>query len=335
MNVLVLNAREVQHLLTMDECIAAMEQALASVARGEALLPLRTITWLPGRTGALGLMPACLGQPAVLGVKAISVFPGNTASPYESHQGAVLLFEVANGRLLAAVDASSITAIRTAAVSAVATRHLARPDAGTLAILGTGVQARTHLEAMRRVRTVRQVRVWGRNPQRARDFAARQGRRHGLPVEAVAEAREAVAGADLVCTVTGSPEPVVEGAWLEAGAHVNAVGACLPTTRELDGEAVARCRLVVDRVESALHEAGDFLLARQEGKVDDGHILGELGNVILGKLAVRKSPEEITLFKSLGLAVEDLAAAHAVYRKAAETGRGARVDWGGERHADA
>jgi ornithine cyclodeaminase len=272
---------------------------------------------MPDRHGLLGVMPGILGSPGdddpnrpVAGVKVITVMPGNHAHGEESHQGVVVLFEQERGRPLAVLDATAVTAIRTAAASAVATRALAREDAGDLAILGSGTQARSHLEAMRAVRTLRRVRVWSRNPESARRFAEEEG------VETAASAREAVEGADLICTVTAATSPILQGDWISPGAHVNAVGACTPKARELDSAAVARSRLFVDRLESALAEAGDFLLAREEGAVTDAHILGELGEVLEGRVPGRRSAEEITLFKSLGIAVEDLAAGRHVYRKA-------------------
>jgi alanine dehydrogenase len=317
MSILFLNRADVESLLPMAECIEVVEEALRSLTRGEAVQPLRSAIWMPDRHGLLGVMPGMLGSlggddpnDPVAGVKVITVMPGNHAHGEESHQGLVLLFEQERGRPLAVLDATAVTAIRTAAASAVATRALAREDAGDLAILGSGTQARTHLEAMRAVRTLRRVRVWSRNPESARRFAEAAG------IETAASAREAVQGADLICTVTSSTEPVLCGDWISPGAHINAVGACTPKARELDAAAVARSRLFVDRRESALAEAGDFLLAREEGAVTDAHILGELGEVLEGKVPGRQSGEEITLFKSLGIAVEDLAAGRHVYRKA-------------------
>src|SRR6185295_5028770 len=219
----------------------------------------------------------------VAGVKVLTVVPDNYLHGEESHRGLVLLFEEERGGPLAILDASSITAIRTAAASAVATRALARQGAGDLAILGTGTQARTHLEAMRAVRPLRRVRVWSRNPESARRFAEREG------VEPAASVREAVQGADLICTVTAASEPVLAGEWIAPGAHINAVGACTATTRELDAAAVARSRLYTDRRESAMAEAGEFLLARGEGAVTDAHLLGELGDVLEGKIPGRRS----------------------------------------------
>ncbi|MDR7511746.1 MAG: ornithine cyclodeaminase family protein, partial [Armatimonadota bacterium] len=290
MTVLVLGQDDVGNLLPMGECIAAMERALAALSAGEAVMPLRSIMWLPGRRGALGTMPAFLPEAGVFGLKVISVFPDNHGTPFDAHQGAVMLFEAAHGRPLALVDATAITAIRTAATSAVATRLLAREDAGDLALLGSGTQARTHLEAMRAVRPLRRVRVWSRTPEHAERFAAVEGRRWGMAIEAVRSAREAVAGADLICTVTAAREPVLLGDWIAPGAHVNAVGSSVPFARELDTAAVLRARLVVDRRESALQEAGDFLIPRQEGAVTDDHIRGELGELLLGRTAGRTAP---------------------------------------------
>ncbi len=331
MKTLVISQREVPALLPMKTCVDLMAEALRTLSRGDAVLPLREAIWLPDRSGLLGVMPGYLGSPRVMGLKAVSVMPGNHGTEYDSHQGVVLLFEVEHGSLLAVIDASSITAIRTAAVSGAATRLLAREDAGDLAILGSGVQASTHLEAMQAVRPLRRVRVWSRDPAHARAFAERESRRLSCAVEPVEEARAAVLGADLICTTTASREPVLRGQWIATGTHVNAVGSSFATGRELDTRAVAGSRLYVDRRESALHEAGDFLIPRAEGAIGEDHIVGEVGEALLGRVPGRRSREEITLFKSLGLAVEDLAAAHHVYRAALEKGAGTAIDLGGRR----
>lgn len=331
MEILIVNQSEVTALLPMAECIEAMDGALRALAEGDALLPLRTIVRLPDGQSAFGAMPAYLGRPAALGIKVITVFPGNDGTALDSHQGAVLLFDVDTGRLLAVMDASAITAIRTAAVSGVATRALARDDASVLAMLGAGVQAMTHVEAMCLVRPIARVRVWSRSAERARRFARQASARFGVEIEPVASAALAVDGADVVCTTTASREPVLRGEWLAPGAHVNAVGASLASARELDTEAVRRARLYVDRRESTLNEAGDFLVPKREGAIGDDHIVGELGDVLLDRVAGRRTPTEITLFKSLGLAVEDVAAAHHVYARAAAAGAGTRVELGGER----
>ncbi len=331
---LLLSDRDVAALLPMAACMETMADVLRTLASGGAALPLRTVMRLPNGPNAFAVMPAYLASPEAVGAKVITVFPGNDATPLDSHQGAVLLFDTAHGELRAILDASSITAIRTAAVSGVATRALARDDAHDLAILGAGVQAQTHLDAMMEARTIDRVRVWSRTPAKAAAFVARNAARHPALIEASADARTAVEGADIICTVTASRTPVLEGAWISPGAHVNAVGASLATARELDSAAVARASLFVDRRESAVNEAGDFLIPRNEGTIGDDHIRGELGQVLTGAITGRVRPDEITLFKSLGLAIEDLAAAYHIYVQAVHHGVGTRVELGGLRHAE-
>jgi ornithine cyclodeaminase len=324
---------EVRSLLTMPACIDLMADALAALAAGQAQVPLRSLMWLPDRSGLLGMMPGHLATAGVMGIKVVSVMPGNHGTPFDAHQGVVLIFETRHGRPLALVDATSITAIRTAAVSGVATRLLARPDAGDLAILGSGTQAVSHLEAMCAVRPIRRVRVWSRTPSHARQFAETESGRRGIPIEIAADAREAVAGADLVCTTTASPEPVLHGAWISPGTHINAVGSSVRSARELDSAAVARSRLFVDRRESTLNEAGDFLMARAEGAITDDHIIAEIGDILDGRAQGRRTAAEITLFKSLGLSVEDVASAMFVYQQASAQGAGTRLAASGLRTA--
>ena len=333
---LLVGHRDVVALLPMADCITAMADALATLARGGALLPLRQVVRLPGGPDAFALMPAALDAPSALGAKVITVFPGNDRTPYDSHQGVVLLFDTEFGRLLAILDASSITALRTAAVSAVATRLLSRPESSALALLGAGVQAATHLEAMRIVRPIDEVRVWSRSRTRAEEFAARAVT-GGARIVVAPTARAAAEGADVICTVTSSREPVLLGDWLSPGVHVNAVGASLATARELDSAAIARARFFVDRRESTLNEAGDFLVPKREGLIADDHIVGEIGELLLDPPRVegRRSAEEVTVFKSLGLAIEDVAAAHRTYARAVETGAGTWVELGGLRDAHA
>ncbi|MBI1259578.1 MAG: ornithine cyclodeaminase family protein, partial [Chloroflexi bacterium] len=235
----------------------------------------------------------------------------------------------------ALMDSSSITAIRTGAVSGVATKLLARADAHTLAILGSGVQAKSHLAAMLQVRPIERVRVWSRNVEHTAHFVEREAKRYGnVILEAMQTVEAAVEGADVICTTTAAPEPILKGAWIAAGTHINAVGSSVPFTRELDTTAVVRAKMFVDRRESTVNEAGDFLFPKREGVISDDHILGEIGELLLGKIQGREAPDEITLFKSLGLAVEDLAAAHYVYRKAVETETGTAIELGGERDDD-
>jgi len=331
MPVRILSQTEVTALLPMEECIEVMDRALRTLSQGGAQLPLRTVLRLPEGKGFFGVMPARLAAPESLGVKAIGVFPGNEGTPLDSHQGLVILFSTETGSPIAVLDASSITAIRTAAVSGVATRTLAREDAGDLALIGTGVQARSHLVAMRAVRGLQRIRAFGPNPERLAGFVRWAKDRLALVVEPARSARDAVSGADLICTVSASKTPVVEAAWIGSGAHINAVGSSIPTARELDTATVVRGRLFVDRLESARAEAGDFLVPRQEGAITDAHILGELGDVLLGRIAGRTQPSELTIFKSLGIAIEDLAAAHHVLQKAEAQGVGIVAELGGLR----
>lgn len=332
MQVLIINQAEIARLLPMATCIDVMAEALATLARGDVILPLRPVMPLPEGRGSLVLMPAYVGSPEALGLKVITVMPGNAGTEYDSHPGVVMLLDAEHGQPLAIMDASEITAIRTAAVSGLATRLLAREDADELALLGSGVQARTHLAAMLAVRPVRRVRVWSRTAAHAERFAAEATARHGLPVAAVPTARAAVEGAGLICTITASASPVLAGEWLAAGAHVNAAGASVRTARELDTAAIRRARLFVDRRESALSEAGDLLIPIAEGAVDEAQIAGELGDLVLGRVAGRESGDQITCFKSLGLAIEDVAAARYLYVAATELGVGLRVELGGGRH---
>lgn len=336
MNILIINGHEVRALLSMTACIDALDHAFAALAQDRAVNPLRPVLHLPDGSGVFVLMPAILDSPesgSSLGIKSITVKPGNHGTAFDSHQGAVLLFEARYGRLLAVIDASEVTAIRTAAASGWATRLLANEDAGDLAILGSGVQARSHLTAMRTVRTLRRARVWSRNATNAQRFAEREGARHGLTIEVAPTAQAAVEGANLICTTTASPEPVLQGEWIAPGAHLNVVGSSLPTTREVDTAAIQRSRLFVDRRESALHEAGDLLIPLAEGAITADHIQGDFADLALGR-AGRETPDEITLFKSLGLGLEDVAAAALIYREAAARGMGTAVPFGGERAHD-
>lgn len=329
MRVLFVNEAGVRALLPMDVCVGLMRDALATFAQGDAVLPLRTLMRLPDGSGILGLMPGYLGQPQSFGLKVVSVMPGNHGTGYDSHQGVVMLFGLVHGEPLAILDATAITAIRTAAASGAATDALARRDAGDLALIGSGAQARTHLAAMRIVRKLRRVRVWSRSRDNAERFAREEGASLRVPIEVSASVEEAVRGADLICTTTASREPVLHGAWLSPGAHVNAVGACFAAARELDTEAVRRARFYTDCRESCLNEAGDFLIPRSDGAITDAHLLGELGEVLLGRVPGRVSPDDITIYESQGIAIEDLAAAHHIHRRAIENGAGTWLEWGG------
>lgn len=323
MAVVVLNAGEVEQLLDMPGCMAAMEEALIGLAHGEAYLPLRPVVKPPGEPTFFGLMPTFRGGARPLySLKTIVVAPENAARGLDPHQGTVTLYDGVDGHVVAVMNATPITAIRTAAVSGVATRALSREDSQVLAIVGAGHQAHPHIAAMLEARQFEQIKIAARSMESAERLAAEWP----LAV-AVDTAEEALRDADVVCTVTSSAEPVVLGEWLKPGAHVNAVGACLPTVRELDGDAVARATLFVDRRESCEHEAGDYLLAVEEGVIGADHIRAELGEVLAGEVPGRTSEEEITVFESLGLAVEDLAAAEYIERRARESGAGTTLEF--------
>jgi alanine dehydrogenase len=326
MKVLVLNKRDVDQLLPMQKCIELMEEALASLARGEVILPLRPVLRIPDSHNAFALMPAYSGSLRAMSAKLITVFPNNHGTGLDSHQGVVALFDGGNGSLLAIIDAASITAIRTAAVSGVATRLLANESASTLAILGSGVQARTHIDAMLAVRPFEKIVVWSRDPGHARALVKKSRWTRRVEFEVAPDVRTAVISADVVCTATAAREPVLRGEWLPAGTHVNAVGASLPTTRELDTEAVRRARIYVDRRDSALNEAGDLLIPMQEGAITAESIVAEIGELLTGNARGRRNTQEITLFKSLGLAVEDLACAHYLREQAAKKEAGTWVE---------
>ena len=317
MKILILDSQQIRELLPMRDCIELMADALSSLARGEVFQPLRTIIRPPEARGLLGLMPAYrTGDHGAFGMKAICVFPGNPAIGKDAHQGAVMLFSRETGEMIALMNASEITAIRTAAVSAVATRLLAREDAHELAIIGAGVQARTHLMALDAVRSIKHARVACRNIEHAHEIAREMQPRFSFPIEPVKTNEEAVCGADLIVTATSSQEPVINEDWVSPGAHVNAIGTHSPNSREIDSATMAASRIFVDRRESALNEAGDYLLAAKEGLIDADSILAEIGELLIGTKHGRNSVNEITLFKSLGLAIEDVACAEYLYQKA-------------------
>lgn len=323
MEVVVLSHTEVDELLPFDECIDLMERALLDLAEGRIWHPLRSVVHPPEEPSLMGLMAAHRSAPSRdYAIKVVCIFPGNRARGLDSHFGTVTLFDGDTGAPLAIADAAAVTAIRTAAVSAVATRELAREDAAELAVLGAGIQARAHLEALPAVRSFERARVWGRTEEKARALVDQL--EMPFPVEVAASAREAVAGADVVTTTTAAAEPIVAYEWLAPGAHVNAVGSSIATAREIDAKTMAAAALFADRRESFFAEAGDYLLAIDEIGVRD--VRAELGDVLAGTGEGRRTADELTLFKSLGLAAEDLAAVEHLYRRATETGAGQRVE---------
>jgi ornithine cyclodeaminase len=328
MKILILEAEQIKQLLPMTECIELMADALSALTRGEVYQPLRTMIRPPNARGLLGLMSAYRGgERGALGLKAICVFPDNPAQGKDAHQGAVVLFSTETGELLALMNASEITAIRTAAVTAVATRLLAREDAHELGIIGASVQARTHLDALACVRSIKRARISARNFRNAERFAREMQPSVSFPIEPVETNEAAVRDADLIVTATSSTEPVLERGWISPGAHVNAIGTHSAGAREVDSATMAAARIFVDRRESALNEAGDYLIAAKEGVVGPENIVAEIGELLLGTKSGRASATEITLFKSLGLAIEDVASAEYLYRKAQKQNAGTWVDF--------
>jgi ornithine cyclodeaminase/alanine dehydrogenase-like protein (mu-crystallin family) len=322
MAVLVLNQAEVERLLDMEGCIEAMADALASLARGEVHVPLRFLVNPENEPSLIGLMPAHrAGETPLYSLKTVCVFPDNPKRGLDAHQGTVTLFDGETGEVRALMNASAITAIRTAAVSAVATRLLAREDARELGVLGAGVQARSHLEALRLVRDFERVRIFSPTAEHAQSLAAEAG------AEAVESAEEAVRAADVVVAATSAVEPVLRREWLKQGAHVNSVGGRPPTMRELDTATIADSAFFVDRRESAEAEAFDYRDALEAGAIGPDHIRAEIGEVLIGDKPGRLADDELTVFRSLGLAVEDLAAAEYVVRRAREAGAGTEVEF--------
>lgn len=298
--------------LTVSDCLDIMEQTLKEERCGACVQYLRTAIELPN-TNVLGLMPAYYAR-GYFGAKVISVYHTNGGTGYPSHQGEILLFGKEHGEVLAVIDAMSVTKIRTGAVSAVATRALANPDAHVLAILGCGAQGHSHLAAMAAAMPLTEVRCWDAYAPCAERLAAAAEER-GLRGKACASARAAAEDADIICTLTPSKEPILQGGWIKAGAHINAVGACAPSNRELDSDLMARGRVFCDNVESILHESGDFLLPMQEGRYGEEHLLGAVGDVLLGNLPGRMDRGEITVFDAVGMAVEDIACGIWLYER--------------------
>jgi ornithine cyclodeaminase len=308
-----MDAAGVTAALPFDACIEIMERALRAFDRGAAIQPLRSVIQLKRGGGALYTMPAFLDDPRALAVKMISVFPGNEHRGVPTHQGVVAVFDTDTGAPVLLIDAARLTAIRTAAVTAVATRALARESARVLAVLGTGVQARSHFAALPLVRELHEVRVWGRTREHAEAVADELD---GEPLRVtVADSVEvAVSGADIVCTTTSARDPILHARWLAPGVHINAIGSSTPDAREVDSVVVARARVFVDSVDAAAVEAGDLLIPRREG-LSDMTAWTPIGAVLNGGAAGRSTDDEVTLFKSVGLAIEDAAAAAHIARQ--------------------
>jgi alanine dehydrogenase len=320
-----LTEQQVHSLLPMPDLIAAMESALAKFSAREVLQPVRSVLMVGPTKAYFGLMPAYVPSPASLGAKLVTVFGENHKRNLPSHLATILLLDPETGALQAIMDGRYITEARTAAVSAVSTRFLAKADASTLAIIGSGVQARSHLEAYQLVRQLKQVRIWSPNPRSREQFVDDMSGRVPVPIVAADSAEAAVRGADLIVLVTSSPTPVIEDEWVSNGAHVVCVGACRPNQQEMPPRLVARSRLFVDSKAAAIVESGDVVMNIAANLFDESHIRGEIGELVLGRVEGRRSADEITVFKSLGMAVEDVVAADLVFRRASESGAGTEL----------
>ena len=306
---------EVARRLTYEVAIPIVREAMIAFSTGQTRQLLRSI--IPLAQGRMfGIMPGALGERAPFGAKIISVYPENFEAGLQSHQGVIVLFEPESGAPVCVVHAGEVTAIRTAAASAVATDALARPDASRMAILGYGEQARTHLRAIAKVRALDNVLVWGRAPERAEAFAREMSAEMGLQVGAAPDVQAAVAQADIVCTVSAASEPILKGGWLPPGVHVNLVGSSRAGPAEADDDVVRRSRFIADSREGVIAQGAEFLNAKAAGVVGDDHVVGEIGQVLAGQIDGRQSREQITVYKSLGHVVQDLASAWALYREA-------------------
>ena len=319
-----LSEKDVRAVLSMDDLIGAMEGALEQFSAGGVRQPLRTIMDV-GEHAFYGVMPAFMTQPAALGTKLVSVYHSNAALGLPSHLATIVLLDPETGALQAVMDGRYITEARTAAVSAASAKHLARTDARVLAVLGSGVQARSHIDALARVRPIAEIRVWGRNPERVRTLLRElnDAPPHGdTRIGAAASPEAAAEGADIIALVTASREPVLARAAVADGTHICAVGACRPDQREMDTALVRDARIFVDSRAGALAEAGDIVIPIKEGAFDASHLAGELGDLFGGRIPGRRDDAEITIFKSLGMAVEDVAAARLAFERASARGLG-------------
>jgi ornithine cyclodeaminase len=323
---LIISHSQVRELLPMKDCMEVVGEALSNLAKGEGVQPLRAGFVRPDRQGLMAWMPGSLAAGRPFGIKVLSVVENPGELGVDSHQGAVMIFDPATGSPLALCEAGAITALRTAAVSALATDKLARHDATTLAVLGAGTQARSHIEAMLIVRPIEHIRMWSRTPATTERVAAELTELHGVTIEVADDAASAVADADIVCTTTSAREPVLFVETLEPGMHINAVGASIPSWREIDPGVLPLATLFTDRRESLQNEAGEFIQAIDDGLVEPGLVVPEIGELLNGDHPGRTSETEITLFRSLGLAVEDIASALLVYERAMERKIGTEVD---------
>lgn len=328
---LVLNREATAASLSHSECVDLMEGTMRVVSRRDVVMPLRQFMAVPDTQGKLGMMPGYMGetdgQESVFGIKVVSKFPREPGSPYSSHVGAVLLFETKDGLPVALLDGRELTAIRTSATTAMATRVLARAGAASVTFIGCGEEARHHIQAILPVRPIKKIVMWGRNVDRANAFAAEQELPAGVTIEVEPDIEKASREAEILCTVTSSTQPILKGEWLQPGVHVNLVGAAVRTSAEADIDVVKRSRFYVDYIPSALEQAGELVNAIEAGVVTADHVVGEIGAVLNGDAPGRASEDEITVYKSLGVAAQDLAAGMAAAKNAEAGSFGLSVDW--------
>jgi alanine dehydrogenase len=323
---LVLSEKEVQGLVDIDEMIQALEQAHMQFSTGEAVMPVRQVVPLPKIKGRITSMPAYLSEANALGMKVVTFFPENAGKDLPAILAAVHLYSSETGKLSAVMDGTYITAIRTACASAAATKALANPETPVLGILGAGVQARTHIRALPQVRKIQNIKVYSPSGSSAYRLKEELESEVKIKIEPVKTAEEAVCGADLLVTATTAKEPILNSGWLKPGMHINAVGSHRPEAREIDAATMSRVKLFVDSREAILTECGDVLLAIKEGAIAENHASVEIGEVLAARKAGRTKAEEITLYKSVGIAIQDVAAAHLVYQKARQRNIGLQVE---------
>ena len=324
---LFLNKTALTQSLSHAQCIDALSDTMQSVSCGDVIMPLRQFMQIPNTAGKFTVMPGYVGKPASFGVKIVSKFPREANSPHGTHVGAVMIFDAEHGIPLAMLHGGELTAIRTAAASGLATRQLARENAQTLTLLGGGEEAQHHLKAMLAVRPLTNIIVWGRSVERAQAFVEAQNLPASIQIRVEADAKTAVAAADIICTVTSATTPILKGEWLSPGTHVNLVGAALRTSAEADTEVVKRSRFYIDYRTSAMAQAGELLNAIEQGVVTQAHIIGEIGEVLAGQKPGRQSTTDITVYKSLGVAAQDLCAASCALNNALKLNKGIHIDW--------
>ena len=323
---LVLSEKEIRRLIDIEEMIGALEKAHLQFSTGKAVMPVRLVVPLPQIKGRITSMPAYLGEDRALGMKVVTYFQQNPKEGLPAILATIMLYSPETGKILALMDGSFITAVRTACASAMATKILANPESSTLGVLGAGVQARAHIRALCQVRAIKRIKLYSPSGNSARRLKEELEPEVKIEIEPVESAEKTVRGADLLVTATTAKEPILNSSWLRPGAHINAIGSHRPDLREIDAATMKRAKVFVDSREAIMVECGDVLLAIKEGAIAERHASVEIGEVLAGNKPGRTTPEEITLYKSVGIAVQDVAAAQLVYQKALEKKVGTNVE---------